>query len=157
MQLGDRLGRNRRQLDRLIKTLQRALQIFLGRAPGLFDLGFVFNQRVRDDPDLAQAMIENKHLARDHEHHVGRLQIVARVHGNGRLEKTDHVVTDEADGAGNEVRNPGRGDEAKTSHNFFELGQRIGTGFETIGLSAFGDGDAGAVALKGQEWIESDK
>ena len=98
------------------RTEQRACRLFQ-----IDDCAFVrvvggsfgFDVGVANQLEFSKAVIEDEQHARDHENHFRDFQIVARMHRNGRLEKTDDVVADVADRTADKMGNIARCDEIK--------------------------------------------
>src|SRR5262249_15455497 len=84
----------------------------------------------------SKSMIEDQEHPGDHEHHFGNFQVIALVDRNCRLEKTDYVIADVADGPTNKMGNVCVRDETKTPERLLEAGQRI-----TFALGAVEDGE----------------
>ena len=68
----------------------------------------VFKECVDDDFQAAQPMIEDEKTARDHEEHLGQVQIVALRHWNFGFEEMDRFVAEKSNRAAANRGNSGR-------------------------------------------------
>jgi len=79
------------------------------------------------------------------------------VNRDRRLEESDHIVTNEADRASDEMRDVGRGDKAKASHYLLQLSQRVACCFKALRPAILGDRNHRSESLENQERIDPDK
>ena len=71
-------------------------------------------------------MIENNERARNHEHHFRQPEVVARMNRCFRLEKSDHVVADEADCAALKMGDIIARNKAEFAEDFLQFAEGIG-------------------------------
>src|SRR5712691_9786289 len=77
-------------------------------------------------------MVENEQAARDHEEHLGQIQIVTLRDGNFRFEETDRFVAEKSDSAAGEPWHFRKRDKLVTHHQFTDFIKRIGHRLKTM-------------------------
>ena len=91
-------------------------------------------------------MIEDNERPRDHEHHLRQFEVVTGLDLHLWLEKSNHVVTGEADRPTLEMRNVIARNKAEFAEDLLQFAERIGGTSSGDGARSFANGQI-ALAL----------
>ena len=122
--------------------------------------GSPLDQRVGQDAETPQPVVENEDRVGDHEDHVRHIQpiwLALRQFADGGLEEPDNVVSHEADGAPGKPRQPRQRHGLEAGHQFLKLAKRIRLRLKLARLPVFGDGDGPAAGAEKDARIAADK
>src|SRR6266487_1916015 len=93
---------NKRKFSRFRKFVRDDVDRFNRSRIDVFERA-IFKERVRDDLQSAQAMVEDEKSACDHEDHLGQLQFIALRYGNFGFKEMNRFVPEETDSAAAET------------------------------------------------------
>src|SRR5215469_11651936 len=99
--------------DRFFEKLPRSLDFAHGRVVFRAQAAMTFGEDVADDPQAMLDVIEGNQTVIEHEDRIVETDFIAQALGKA-LDEANHVVTEVADGAGDQWRQAGKPDRAKT-------------------------------------------